>query len=211
MSSRISPIFIPRRPWSHPVITWPTPALYENGFCPGSLVDLPRDGHGVGIDMLSNWKSFIPEFLIGFLDNTSCVHGDVVACCDSLACAFLDDAVRGLITGDCLSAVVICVSANLLAMRNEQTEVRLAPALMMVEEAVVRNEVQYVDVCTYDRTYSKQVRSYCTSTIILESKDDCNDKDEDWCPAPAVDVHMPSDKMAASSAASQVGTSELRL
>eukprot|EP00217_Crustomastix_stigmatica_P004009 CAMPEP_0183796556 /NCGR_PEP_ID=MMETSP0803_2-20130417/11521_1 /TAXON_ID=195967 /ORGANISM="Crustomastix stigmata, Strain CCMP3273" /LENGTH=64 /DNA_ID=CAMNT_0026041205 /DNA_START=186 /DNA_END=380 /DNA_ORIENTATION=- len=30
---------MPRQPWSHPVMTWPTPALYVNGFWPGSLVD----------------------------------------------------------------------------------------------------------------------------------------------------------------------------
>mmetsp|Transcript_34344 Transcript_34344/g.102027 ORF Transcript_34344/g.102027 Transcript_34344/m.102027 type:complete len:200 (+) Transcript_34344:57-656(+) len=37
-SLRSSPTFMPRQPWSQPVITPPTPAWYVKGFWPGSLV-----------------------------------------------------------------------------------------------------------------------------------------------------------------------------
>jgi len=38
-NARTSPNRIPKHPWSHPVITAPTPAWYWNGFCPSSFVD----------------------------------------------------------------------------------------------------------------------------------------------------------------------------
>mmetsp|Transcript_68135 Transcript_68135/g.152088 ORF Transcript_68135/g.152088 Transcript_68135/m.152088 type:complete len:285 (+) Transcript_68135:273-1127(+) len=42
-SSQISPTRIPSAPWSHPVITSPTPAVYSNASSPGSLVDQNLD------------------------------------------------------------------------------------------------------------------------------------------------------------------------
>ena len=38
-SSLTSPNCMPKQPWSHPVMTLPTPASYVNGCCPLSFVD----------------------------------------------------------------------------------------------------------------------------------------------------------------------------
>ena len=96
-----APSFIPRRPWSQPLMTWPTPAWYAKGCWPGSFVDLrAQPAPSAWRARARDGKADAPKLFPALLDDARGVDGDIVARLDLGARSLLEDFVSRRASSD---------------------------------------------------------------------------------------------------------------